>query len=1591
MNQHLKPHALFIFAIFATLSHAGAPAARASDACSPADFKLARSFDAGASGGSSPASYVAADFNGDGRPDLAVTEFNNKTVGVLLNDGTGWLGATTRFSVQDGPEFVAVGDFNGDGRPDLAVTNSGSNSVSVLLGTGGGNFGAATHFAIGGEPAGLAVGDFNGDGRPDLAVTNTTRRNVSVLLGDGAGSFAPAAGSASGSTQSPTALAVADFNSDAKRDLVVATFSSGVFVMLGDGAGGFSAPTQVFQQSTDGVAAADLNGDGKADLTFGEGGGLVVRLGDGAGGFSAPAVFPGATGGGFINRVAVADFDGDGKQDVVSTSTLFLDGLSLFKGDGAGGFSLTKSYLTRHSPASLAVADFDGDGDQDVAAGSALLFNTGGGEFEAIRTAFQLGEADQMNMPRLTDFTSGDFDGDGRPDVAVLVGGTAFVGSHVVVSLSGASGSFTSRPPRAIPGGIEYRRVKAADFNRDGKLDVAVVGSITSDNSTHVVLVSLGNGDGTFAAPTRLDVGVFGRHPSDLAVGDFNGDANPDLVVTFISSQNFLIMFGNGAGGFNFRSGGGTAPNFGRVAVGDFNGDAKQDLVFTDAASQRVLALSGDGTGGFGPVNFFAVRGRPTAVVVGDFNLDGKSDIAASTFAVTPSGVRPVEDGSVSVLLADGAGGFAPAIHHSAVFFPEDIVAADFDADGKTDLAVSSRFTSTVYVFSGDGAGGFSLPTSFGLIGGQSPSILISLPLILAPADFDGDNRNDLAAMMPASFAVGILSGKPPTTQPCLLADDVTLVEGDTGSVNAQIPVRLSGPSAQVVKVNYAIRGFPATEGQDFTGGTGSLVFQPGETSKFVSVPILGDNTDEPDESVALQFSNPAGARFGDDFAQIFITDNDDPPAISISDVTVTEDDLTNIAAVFNVTLSNPSTQTLRVDFSTADGTATAGSDYSAATGTVFFNPGTTAQTISVNIRADETHELTEHFFVNLSNPFDSTIADAQGRGTILDDDPVPTITIFNSFGSEFEGRAGVSATLSHPSVLPVTVNFSTADGTAAAGSDYNAATGTLTFNPGERQLLFNIDVLNDALDEVTETFFVNLSDPSNATIAVGQSLVRIIDNDGPTISVNDVSVGEGQSGLTNAVFTLSLSAPSVEDVFVRLRTANGTASAGGGFVSDYGVRDATVRINAGQTSANVTVSVIGDLTPEPDETFLVNLSNPQSATIADAQGVGTIVNDDATVRFGAAAVSANEADGSVLLTVTRTGPLTHPSTVNYETNDGTASDRSDYNAAIGALEFAPGEASKTITVFLTDDAHVEDAENFSVTLSNSGIFGGPVTSPETTVVTVNSDDVTPGPNPADDTTFFVRQHYRDFLGREPDADGLAFWTNEIESCGADLQCREVKRIHVSAAFFLSIEFQETGYLAYRAYKAAYGDATSPGVPGTVPVIRLREFLFDAKFLGRGVQVNVGNWQQQLEDNKQAYAAEFVITDRFFNAYPSTMTAEEFVSQLDLNAGGVLSAEERAELVALLGTTPGNVSKRAQVLRRVAEDADLRPREFNRAFVLMQYYGYLRRNPDDPQDTNFGGWKFWLDKLEEFGGNFVNAEMVKAFISSSEYRHRFGQ
>ena len=257
------------------------------------------------------------------------------------------------------------------------------------------------------------------------------------------------------------------------------------------------------------------------------------------------------------------------------------------------------------------------------------------------------------------------------------------------------------------------------------------------------------------------------------------------------------------------------------------------------------------------------------------------------------------------------------------------------------------------------------------------------------------------------------------------------------------------------------------------------------------------------------------------------------------------------------------------------------------------------------------------------------------------------------------------------------------------------------------------------------------------------------------------------------------------------------------------------------------------------------------------------------------------------------------------------------------------------------------------------------------------------GLNPLDTSEYFVRQHYTDFLSREPDESGFNFWVNQIEGCGGDASCREVKRMNVSAAFFLSIEFQQTGYLVYRTYKTAYGN-----IPGAPVPVRFSEFFPDTQQIEQGVVVGQTGWEATLENNKRVFMEAFVRRSRFTTAFPPGTSAGSYVDTINANAGGLLNTAERNQLVNDLKS---GARTTGQVLRVVAETQGLINREFNRAFVLMEYFGYLRRNPNDPPEAtlDFQGYNFWLGKLNQFNGNFVNADMVKAFLTSGEYRGRF--
>ena len=427
----------------------------------------------------------------------------------------------------------------------------------------------------------------------------------------------------------------------------------------------------------------------------------------------------------------------------------------------------------------------------------------------------------------------------------------------------------------------------------------------------------------------------------------------------------------------------------------------------------------------------------------------------------------------------------------------------------------------------------------------------------------------------------------------------------------------LSKPSTGVVDVQYATADGTAEGNQDYREYRGVVRFAPGETTKTVTIGVLGDRLPEADETFVVNLSNARGAIIGKGQGLGTIL-NDDGPRVFISDGTSStrgrEGNSGMTTYTFVVTLSQPSGTPwpVTVQYATADGTASAGSDYVATNGTLTFQRGETRKTVTVNVLGDTTPEADETFTVNLSNASYAVIDKGQGTGTVLNDDG--TFVVISDV-SRAEGDPGqrlaytFTVTLSDASNTPVTVQYATADGTAIAGQDYLPVRGLVVFGPKETSKTITVYVAGDRVPEPNEQFFVNLSNATGTTIVDGEGIGTILNDDGPTLAITDVSKAEGNGGITTYTFTVTATRNGINFslITVAYATADGTAAAG----SDYTATSGTLTLVPGQTTQTITVDVLGDTAREPDETFAVNLSNASGATIFKSQGIGTIVNDD--------------------------------------------------------------------------------------------------------------------------------------------------------------------------------------------------------------------------------------------------------------------------------------------------------------------------------------------------------------------------------------------
>jgi photosystem II stability/assembly factor-like uncharacterized protein len=409
----------------------------------------------------------------------------------------------------------------------------------------------------------------------------------------------------------------------------------------------------------------------------------------------------------------------------------------------------------------------------------------------------------------------------------------------------------------------------------------------------------------------------------------------------------------------------------------------------------------------------------------------------------------------------------------------------------------------------------------------------------------------------------------------------------------------------------------------------------------------------------------------------------------------------------------------LSVNYSTADITAISGSDYSSVSGSLAFADGETSKMFTVPVLNDSVVEPAETMRLVLSGVADLETLGGQSTAllTIYDNSTIPTLAINSAdiFATIDvpEGDSGTTNAVLKVSLLAatgrtVTADFGTVPSNATSGVDYTPVSGTLTFAPGVTEQFINVPIIGDTLDENTELFSVFLANAPNANIA-NSTTVRILDDDPlPGLSINDVSVTEGNSGTTTLSFTVSLAPVSGRTVRANYATANGTATSGSDFVTTSGL----LTFNAGETSKTISVTVNGDTAIEANETVFVDLTSPSAATITRARGTGTINNDDGpTIEFSTANYSKSEGGGSTNITVTRTGDLSGASSVDFRTGGnsfvacdvlgGLAVQNCDFVVSAGTLSFAAGQASRTFPVMIYDDAYVEGNETLSLTLMN--------------------------------------------------------------------------------------------------------------------------------------------------------------------------------------------------------------------------------------------------------------------------------------------------
>ena len=833
------------------------------DAATPLSFSSPTSF----STVNQPVSVTSGDINGDGKPDLVLANYAAGTVSVLLNTtapgaATPTFSSRFDFPVSLNPVSVAVGDLNGDGLPDMAVANRGSNSVSVLINNGTpwdtvASFAPGVLVDAGQYPSSVAMGDLNGDGKPDLIATNSGDNTVSVMLNATVpGSFAASFGNTKNFAVGtfPTSGKIGDLNGDGKADLVVTNgLSNNVSILFNQTAPG--AGTPVFAPHFDllaqadpvAVAIADFNGDSKPDIAVADKNWDTVSV-------FTNNTLPGAATPAFSSQtqlrtgqrptgISVADINGDGLPDIVtsnynSSNVTILQNTTI-PGSSSPSFAAALNVAdgTSTQPNGVAVADFNSDGALDIGVANhatstvALILNT---------------TPPSSSLPSLTpiqSFSTGnrsiavavkDINGDGLPDIAVA-NYTANTVS-VLLNTTVPGSTVASFAPRVdFTTGKNPISVVFGDVNGDGKPDLLVANSGSNTVSVLRNTTTPGATTPSFAAKTDLTVG---SQPLFVALGDLNGDGMPDIAVANEKTNNVSVLRNTTAPGaatpsFAAKSDFAVGQNPVALTLADINGDGKLDIATANSSSNNASVLinktpTGTTTTTFASQASFIAGPKPVSIAFGDFNGDGKPDLALTS--------TNANGDSVSILTNTTTAGstlatFTPRLALPTAVRPYSITVADFNGDGKPDIAVSNLGSQSASIMLNTSAPGATTPSFANRV-----DYPMTNPYAITSGDINGDGKPDLIT---ADITVNTASVLINTTVPTITLPDVfgtgTILDDDTPST-----IAINGGDNQVVTpgstlptklsvlvknaAGYPVLGATVTFSAPATGASGTFV-----------------------------------------------------------------------------------------------------------------------------------------------------------------------------------------------------------------------------------------------------------------------------------------------------------------------------------------------------------------------------------------------------------------------------------------------------------------------------------------------------------------------------------------------------------------------------------------------------------------------------------------------------------------------------------------------------------------------------------------------------------------------------------------------